>query len=226
MGIFTRMRDIVNANINTMLEKAEDPEKLIKLMVQEMEDTLVEIKASTAGAMATRKRIARQLDETRAAVQRWEDNAELAVRKGREDLAREALMEKRGQEEKIEALANELTDADAVVEQYKEDIRQLEEKLATAKEKHRMLVERHIHARRTKEARTRVRKADSADAVARFAAFENRIERMEAEADLVHASRQQRNLHDEIARLEGDERLEAELAALKARTAGGGVNNG
>jgi phage shock protein A len=217
MGIFTRMRDIVNANINSMLERAEEPEKLIKLMIQEMEDTLVEVKASTAGAMAGAKQVERQLAEARTRVRKWEDNAELAMKKGREDLAREALAEKRAHAQKADALEQELAECEGVVEQYKDDIRQLEEKLATAKEKHRSLVERHRHANRAKEARTQVRKADSADSVARFAEFESRIERMEAEADLV-GTPQSKDLESQFAELSNDEELESELARLRERT--------
>src|SRR5215467_12325943 len=95
MGIFTRVSDIISSNINAMLDKAEDPEKLIRLMIQEMEDTLVEIKASCAGVMATKKRVQRELDEVMARAEQWGQRAQLAMNKGREDLAREALVEKR-----------------------------------------------------------------------------------------------------------------------------------
>jgi phage shock protein A len=95
MGIFTRFRDIVSSNINTMLDRAEDPEKLIKLMIREMEDTLIEIKAACAGVMASSKKVQRQLDEIADRVKYWEDKAGLAVSKKRDDLAREALLEKR-----------------------------------------------------------------------------------------------------------------------------------
>ncbi|MBW1995316.1 MAG: PspA/IM30 family protein, partial [Deltaproteobacteria bacterium] len=95
MGIFTRFRDIVSSNINVMLDRAEDPEKLIKLMIREMEDTLVELKASCAGVMADSKRLARQLEDIESRIRYWEEKAGLAVRKARDDLAREALLEKR-----------------------------------------------------------------------------------------------------------------------------------
>ena len=91
MGIFTRFRDIVSSNINAMLDKAEDPEKLVRLMIREMEDTLVEIKASCAGVMAGAKKVERQLDEVRARIRYWEEKAPLAVSKGRDDLARQPL---------------------------------------------------------------------------------------------------------------------------------------
>ena len=95
MGIFTRFRDIISSNINAMLDRAEDPEKLIRMMIREMEDTLVEIKVSCAGLMATAKRVRRQMEEHDARVRFWDEKAGLAVSKGRDDLAREALLEKR-----------------------------------------------------------------------------------------------------------------------------------
>ncbi len=215
MGIFSRMKDIINANINAMLEKAEDPEKLIKLMIQEMEDTLVEIKASCAGVMAARKKVERELDAALAARDRWDDNARLAVSKGRDDLAREALMEKRRLQQRSEALERELTEHDSLVAQYQDDIMQLEEKLSNVREKQRILVQRHIHARKKMRAEQDIRRVETTDAFARFDAFESRIERMEAEADLVNVARKP-SLEEEFARLEGDEEVEEELRALKA----------
>ena len=219
MGIFTRVRDIISANLNAMLDEAEDPEKLIRLMIKEMEDTLVEIKASCAGAMATKKKIERdtQAVETRAV--QWGENAQLAVDKGREDLAREALMEKRRYAERTEALKKELAECEALIHQYQEDITQLENKLSAVREKQRLLVQRHIHAQKRKRAQEDLRRLDSSDAFVRFDQFENRIERMEAEADLVKpssSSDRQHSLEEEFARLEGDEGIEKELAALKA----------
>lgn len=214
MGIFSRFRDIVNSNINSMLEKAEDPEKLIKLMIQEMEDTLVEIKASCAGAMASRTRAARTLAEARERAEAWAGKARLAMAKGREELAREALLEKRNALEVVTSLEKDSEHFGGLIEQYQEDIRQLEEKLSTARQKHRLLVQRHIHAEKRKNARTRIRKSETSDAFARFDAFENRIERMEADADLVNFGRKP-SLEDDFDQLETDEALENELNSLK-----------
>jgi len=215
MGIFTRVSDIIHSNINAMLDKAEDPEKLIRLMIQEMEDTLVEIKASCAGAMATRKKVQRELDETLLRADQWGNKAQLAVNKGRDDLAREALVEKRRYRERAGALEREASDCDALVEQYQADIVQLEDKLKLAQEKRRILVQRHIRAQRSKRVQERIRKVDSTDTLIRFEQFENRIERLEAEADLVNLSRKPA-LEEELARLEGDEEIEQELRALRA----------
>jgi phage shock protein A len=215
MGIFTRVSDIIHSNINAMLDKAEDPEKLIRLMIQEMEDTLVEIKASCAGAMATRKKVQRELDETLTRADQWGNKAQLAVNKGRDDLAREALVEKRRYRERAGALEREASECDAFVEQYQADIVQLEDKLKLAQEKRRILVQRHIRAQRSKRVQERIRKVDSTDTLIRFEQFENRIERLEAEADLVNLRRKPA-LEEELARLEGDEEIEQELQALRA----------
>ena len=138
MGIFTRLSDIISSNINSMLDKAEDPEKLIRLMIQEMEDTLVEIKVACAQVMAARKKVERELDEARRRHDQWADKARLAVDKGREDLAREALMEKRRYRERSETLDGEAIQCTAIIEQYQSDMTQLEDKLAKAKETQRI----------------------------------------------------------------------------------------
>lgn len=220
MGIFTRFRDIINSNLNSMLDKAEDPEKLIKLMIQEIEDTLVELKASCAGAMAGKARVSRGLDELQERAGNWERKARLAVEKGRDDLAREALMEKRLTEEELEARTREIENFADLVDHYKEDINQLEEKLEVARNKHRILVQRHIHASRRKDAQTRIRKVDSSDAFVRFEQFESRIDRMEADADLVNP-RKKSTLDDEFEKLETDDRIEEELEALRKKVSSG-----
>lgn len=218
MGIFTRVRDIISANINSMLDKAEDPEKLVKLMIREMEDTLIEVKANCAGAMATKKRIHRDIETMLAHAKTWDGKAQLAVDKGREDLAREALQEKRRFVERAEALEEELEQSKQLVQQYQSDIMQLEDKLGAAREKQRMLVQRHIHAQQKRKTEEHVRRFDVSDALHKFDAFQERIDRMEAEADLVNYGRKV-SLNDEFAALESDEDIEKELAELKARRA-------
>jgi len=214
MGIFSRFRDIISSNLNAMLEKAEDPEKLIKLMIQEMEDTLVELKASCAGAMANRAKVERAREAAAENVAKWEKKARLAVEKGREDLAREALLEKRNFQDEVAHREKESAHFEELVSQYQKDIQQLEEKLEAARNKHRILVQRHIHASQRKNAQTKIRKADSSDAFVRFEQFESRIDRMEADADLVNVKAS--NLEDEFSKMESDEEIENELASLKA----------
>ncbi|RJR40710.1 MAG: phage shock protein PspA [Desulfobacteraceae bacterium] len=215
MGIFTRFRDIISSNINSMLDKAEDPEKLIKLMIREMEDTLVEMKASCAGLMAGAKKSRRMMEEVETKTQFWNEKASLAVSKGREDLAREALLEKRRYGEKARALEKEISEMNGLVEQYQGDIRQLEEKLASAREKQRILVQRHLHAGKKRHAQEQIRRADSTEVIAKFDELETRIERMEAEAELVNLPRRPA-LEVELERLQMDDEIEKELQSIKA----------
>ncbi len=215
MGIFTRFRDIISSNISAMLDKAEDPEKLIKLMIREMEDTLVEIKTSCAGVMASMKKIQRQLDEALSRAKHWEERAALAAKKGRDDLAREALLEKRRYMEKAATFEEELSEHGLLVEQYQDDMGQLEDKLGSAREKQRMLQQRHIHARRKMRAREDIRRMETSDALFRFEEFENRIERMEAEADLVNFGRKS-SLEEELDGLLVDDDIEKELQRIKS----------
>ena len=216
MGIFTRFRDIISSNLSAMLDNAEDPEKLIRLMIREMEDTLVEIKASCAGVMAERKKAERQLEEITGRSAYWEEKAGMAVEKGRDDLAREALHEKRRYARRIDVLESEITDLNQLVDQYQDDIRQLEEKLKNARNKQRMLTQRHIHAKRKRQAQEDIRRMDSSEVVRKFDDFEGRIERMESEADLVNYGRRT-TLEEELDKLNQDDEIEAELEALKKK---------
>jgi phage shock protein A len=214
MGIFTRFRDIVGSNINFMLDRAEDPEKLIRMMIQEMEDTLIELKVACAGVMAESKRVRHQLQASEKRATYWGDRACLAVTKGRDDLAREALMEKRGFTRRSETLADEVTRHQSLMGQYQEDIRQLEEKLKSAREKERLLVQRHIHATRKRRAQEEIRRMDSADTIIKFEELQHRIDHMESESDLDNFGRKP-NLQDELERLAMGEEIEKELRALK-----------
>jgi phage shock protein A len=214
MGIFTRFRDIISSNINAILDKAEDPEKLIKLMIREMEDTLVEIKAACAGAMASSKKVQRQLDTLHERIRYWEEKAEIAVKKGKDDLAREALIEKRRYAQRTDGLENEYNEHNLLIEQYQDDIRQLEDKLKSARDKQRLLVQRHIHANRKRQAQEEIRRVDSSEAMLKFDELENRIERMEAEADLVNFGKKTA-LEAEFDALGADDEIEKELQALK-----------
>lgn len=215
MGIFTRARDIITANINAILDEAEDPEKLVGMMVREMEDTLIELKASCAGAMAAKQRIQHEQEYTRERADEWNRKAQRAVEKGRDDLAREALHEKRRFTERAGALDNELTQCESVVEQYQADIAQLEEKLETARERRRVLVQRHIHAVNKRRAQMDIRRVDTSQVFARFDHVERQIDRMEAEADLVNYGRKP-TLSEQIDALDDDDgEIEEELRRLK-----------
>lgn len=217
MGIFSRFKDIVGANLNAMLDVAEDPEKMIKLMIREMEDTLIELKASCAGVIAQRKKTERYLFELTSKEDYWQDKAVLAVSKGKDDLAKEALIEKQNYTVKKKMVSVELDDNTIIEDNYREDIRLLEDKLLNVREKQRHLVQRHIRAEKSKRMQDDLRKFNSTDAVAKFEEYENRIERMEAEAELVNYGVQS-DLDERIEKLERDDRIEKELQKLKEKT--------
>jgi phage shock protein A len=202
-----------------MLDRAEDPEKLLKLMIREMEDTLVELKSSCAGVMADRKKTQRRLEEITLRKGAWEEKAALAVSRGRDDLAREALLQKRMFTMRKNELQHNRDELSLLIDQYHEDIRELEDRLKTARDKQRLLIQRHVHARNKMDAQHEIRRADSAEVMVKFEEFEKRIDRMESEAELINIGRQ-RSLQEELDKLTVDEEIEAELQALK-RPAGG-----
>lgn len=216
MGIFSRFSDIVNANINAVLEKAEDPEKIIRLMIQEMEDTLVEIRSAAAKCIADRKELGRHIEHLQREQDEWARRAELAVRREREDLARAALAEKQAIGDQVEHMKSEIENVDAQLEKFNADITQLQAKLNDAKTRQRSIVIRHKTANSQLSARKQIHSDRLDEMLFRFESAERRIDRMESEAEAISMGRG-KGLADEIAGLEGDERVEAELADLKTR---------
>ena len=221
MGIFSRFKDIVGSNINSMLDKAEDPEKMIRLMIQEMEETLVELKSSCAAIMADKKSTEREIAELDSMAEKWRQRAELAIDKTREDLAKEALIEKNRYLQKIESLKENASRYDDLIMNAQNDIEQLESKISSARAKQQVLTKRQIRARQSLRTRKEIRKADGSDVIQRFEAYEYKIDRLEAEAALVNsATRKSANgpsLEDEFERLENEDVIGSELAALKMK---------
>ena len=220
MGIFSRFSDIVNPNINAVLEKAEDPEKIIRLMIQEMEDTLVEIRSAAAKCIADRKELGRHIEHLEREKEEWANRAELAVRREREDLARAALGEKQAIADRVEQMKQEMEGLDGQLEKFNSDITQLQGKLDDAKTRQRSIVIRHNTASSQLSARKHIHDDRIDEMLFRFENAERRIDRVESEAEAVSMGRG-RNLADEIAGLEEDDRVEAELADLKSRLGDG-----
>ena len=219
MGIFSRFSDIVNANINAVLEKAEDPEKIIRLMVQEMEDTLVEIRSAAAKCIADRKELGRHIEYLEREQEEWARRAELAVRREREDLARAALTEKQAIGDQVEGMKAELENLDAQLEKFNGDITQLQSKLNDAKTRQRSIVIRHKTATSQLSARKHIHSDRLDEMLFRFENAERRIDRVESEAEAIGMGLG-KTLADEIAGLEDDDRVEAELADLKSKVGG------
>ena len=217
MGIFSRMGDIINANLNSALEKAEDPEKMIRLMIQEMEDTLVEVRSATAKCIAEKKERARLLKRLEEQRIDWERKAELALEKDREDLARAALIEKTALSDRIEYLNEELAQYEDQLAKYDGDIAKLQAKLTDARNRQRALVMRHRSASQQLKTRKHLYNDKIDEMLHRFDHAEQRIEQIESEAESLEMGRKGQALESEFRKLESDERIEAELAAMKSK---------
>jgi len=215
MGIFSRFTDIINSNINNLLDKAEDPAKMVRLIIQEMEDTLVEVRSSSAKTLADKKDLARQAIRFEKDEQQWQEKAELALSKGRDDLARAALIEKKKCGENAASLLDELTHVDDHIAKLQDEISQLQEKLVDAKARQKAIIMRE----KTATSRLKVKKnIDSGrvnDALNRFDSYERKIDDIESQVESLDLG--SKSLADEIADLESDENIDDELAELKAK---------
>lgn len=219
MGIFSRLTDIINSNLNAILDRAEDPEKIIRLMIQEMEDTLVEVRSTAAKVIADKKEIQRRLGRLNQAQKEWQRKAELALSRNREDLAKAALVEKARLAETAKALEEELHHLDDGLARFEEDITRLEAKLREAKAKQKVIQSRHETVSSRLKVRQRLYDRRIDDALVRFSQMEQRIDATEGKVESYDLGRG-KTLAEEIAELEGDASVEAELEALKAQLKG------
>ncbi len=215
MGIFSRFADIVNSNISALLDKAEDPEKMIRLIIQEMEDTLVEVRTNSAKAIADKKELARKVTSIDDQIEDWQNKATLALNKQREDLARAALIEKAKLQSVLKSLHTEQTLVDETIDKLTGEITKLESKITETRAKQQALtirsqtasnrrdVQRHLHTSRTEEA------------MSKFEQYSRKVDELEAEADLYAQSSQGKSLDQEFADLQAQDEIEQELAKLK-----------
>ncbi len=216
MGIFTRFADIVNSNINALLDKAEDPEKLIRLIVQEMEDTLVEVRTASARTIADKKDISRRINRLQGDALEWEQKAELALSKGRDDLAKGALLERNKATEIADELGKELDKVEVELTRLTTEVGQLQEKLNDARARQKALLMRH----NTTSSRLKVKRSlyeNTGDAaVDKFDRFERKLNDLESEVESYDIA-SNRSLADEINELESEEAIDQQLAELKKR---------
>lgn len=219
MGVFSRVSDIINSNINAMLDKAEDPEKIARLIIQEMEDTLVEVRSAAARSMADKKEYERDIITLEASRTDWSQKAELAVEKGREDLARGALAAKQRCEREIDGRRQALKAIDEISIKRQDDLEKLQAKLDEVKAKHRALVVRREAAAHRIAMRSRIEVNKVDDAMRRYSQMERKVDEMEAYADLINVG--DRSLEAQFQELAAEESIENELNAIKARKGGG-----
>lgn len=215
MGIFSRFSDIVNSNINALLDKAEDPEKMVRLIIQEMEDTLVEVRSSSAKTIAEKKELQRVVSRLEEDVADWQSKAELALSKDRDDLARSALIEKQKAADQATAVNTNIANLDTNISKLQDEVAQLQEKLADAKARQKTMLMRQ----KTVASRLEVKKSlDSTrlnDAMYKFERYEQKIDNLEAQVESYDLGK--KTLRDEFAELAAQDKIDSELAALKAK---------
>ena len=218
MGVFSRLSAIINSNINAMLDKAEDPEKIARLIIQEMEDCLVEVRSAAARSMADKKEYERDISQLEQTRLDWSSKAELAVEKGREDLARGALSAKQRAEREIDGRRQALKAIEEVSVRRQDDLEKLQAKLDEAKTKHRALVVRREAAEQRIAMRSRIEVNKVDEAMRRYGQIERKVDEMEAYADLINVG--DRSLEAQFQELAAEESIEKELAEIKRRRGG------
>jgi phage shock protein A len=221
MSIFSRTRDIFAANITEMLDRSEDPAKMIRMVILEMEETLVDVRASAARCIADGKEMRRALDRLNELQSSWTEKAELALSKDREDLAKAALMERQKAADMAAGLKDEIGGIDGTLKGYEGDIAKLQGKLREARARQNAIANRFESAHNRARARELTHGSRTEDAFSKFEILERRADFAEGRADAL-AMNGPKSLEEEIAELQASESVDAELAAMKAALAAKG----
>lgn len=217
MSIFSRMSDIINSNINAILDKAEDPEKMVRLIIQEMEEALVEVRTTSARAIADNKELSRRQEYLDTEASEWGRKAEVAINKGRDDLAKGALVERNKAFEAAQALSKDAQILNETLSKLNEDVGALQAKIKDAKARQNAITMRGQAAHSRLGVRRQLAEHSIDDAMQRFENYERRMDELEGQIEAYDMG--QKTLADEISDLERDEAIDAELAEMKARMA-------
>jgi phage shock protein A len=210
--VFSRARDIFAANMAELLDRAEDPARMIRMIILEMEETLVEVRATAARSIADVKEIRRAVSRLDELQSDWTQKAELALSKGRDDLAKAALVEKQKAGEMVESLTGELQQMEQVLRGYEADIAKLQAKLREARARQNAIAARFESALTRARAREVMHGSRTLDAFAKFELLERRADFAEGRCDALGIT----GLEDEIDQLKASDAIDAELEAMKA----------
>ena len=218
MKMIKRFKKIMGSHINARLDKIEDPEKMVRYMLREMDETIIEAKSATTAKMALLTTIDSEKTEVEKELKRWQERAVLAVEKKKDDLARQAIGEKQRVERKLVHLEEEKKQMDEIIASMQGHVTTLEEKRDEVIEKQRMLIQRAYHAKEKKKVLETLQGLDTVSTCRRFTEFEQKIERMEADAQMAGYRSKEEAKEATFAKMEKDESIEKELSALKKET--------
>lgn len=216
MSIFNRVNDVIQSNIAAMLDKAEDPEKLLNLMLSEMQEALNECRSTAAALLCEEKTLIRQIAQKQKDLTLWQTKAELAVAKNRDDLAKSALVEKQRVDEQIVAKNTQLNTLKESIEKITADCERLQQKMAQAKSKQAQLIKRHDIVAAREKVNMQLHSDKVANALSRFEMIEQKVEGIEAQVDAYELTNTAQSTAEQIETLVKNEKIDAELARLKA----------
>ena len=216
MSIFNRVNDVIQSNIAAMLDKAEDPEKLLNLMLSEMQEALNECRSTAAALLCEEKTLKRQIAQKQKDLTLWQTKAELAVAKNRDDLAKSALVEKQRVDEQIAAKNTQLNILKESIEKITSDCERLQQKMAQAKSKQAQLIKRHDIVAAREKVNMQLHNDNVANALSRFEMIEQKVEGIEAQVDAYELTNTAQSTAEQIESLVKNEKIDAELARLKA----------
>ena len=215
MSIFNRLSDIINSNISSLLDKAENPEKMIRMVIQEMEETLVEVRSGTAKVIAEKKTLSRRAEQLKKQAHDWEGKAELALSKGREDLAKAALLEKSNINSSVAITEKDLLKLDETLDKLSIEIEQLQAKLNDARARQKTIVMRTTATESRLNVNRQLHSYSIDNAMDKFEYYEKKIDQMEGQMDSIHIEK--RGLQSEFDELEKQESIDKELEDLKTK---------
>lgn len=224
MGLLDRVWRVIRANVNTLISGAEDPEKVLEQTVTDMQNDLVKLRQAVAQAIATQKRTERQCSQAQSTADEWYRRAQLALQKGQENLAREALTRRKSYQETATAMKVQVGQQKQVMERLKQNMRQLEQKISEAKLKKNMYIARARSAKASEKLNEILGTVNTGNALSAFDRMEEKVMQLEAKSEAI-AELGTDSLEKQFASLEKGNDIEAELEAMKAEMLPGGTNS-
>jgi phage shock protein A len=219
MGLFDRIMRVIRANINSLINKAEDPEKILEQTMIEMQEDLIQLRQAVAVAIATQKRTERQYSQAQSTADEWHRRAQLALQKGDENLAREALTRRKSYQDTATGMKAQIDQQTGVVEQLKQNMRALEGKIVEARTKKDLYIARARSAQASERLNEMLGNVGTGNAMAAFEQMEEKVMQLEARSEAV-ASLGGDDLEKKFASLESGGEVDDELTALKAQISG------